>query len=358
MSRRAVVVSYRLGGADGVAEEARKWSAALGALGFSVRRVAGTLEDGVGPGDVEIPELAIVPGRSDGPDAEVVTSALGDDELVVVENLCSLPLRAGASRAVADALAGHAARVLFHHHDLPWERDAYGSITDLPPRVPGAVHVSVSRHAREALRARGIDATCIHNCFEPRPTPGDRRATRGAFGFEDDDCVVLLPARAIPRKNVPGALAYAGALDALLPARVRVWLTGPPEDGYEVQLRRLVRRAPVPVTVGRACTAADAYAAADAVVVASTWEGFGNAVVEGVLAGRPVVANEYPVLRELRGGLELFAFDRPEELAEWLRCPDPDRLARGARAARRRFSVEQLPDRIAHTFQRAGWETW
>ena len=37
----AVVVSYRLGGADGVAVEAAKWEWALRELGFTVRRVAG-----------------------------------------------------------------------------------------------------------------------------------------------------------------------------------------------------------------------------------------------------------------------------------------------------------------------------
>ena len=40
----AVVVSYRLGGADGVAIEAAKWEWALRELGFTVRRVAGEFE--------------------------------------------------------------------------------------------------------------------------------------------------------------------------------------------------------------------------------------------------------------------------------------------------------------------------
>ena len=41
----AVQLSYRLGGADGVAVEARKWEWGLGELGFAVRRVAGELDD-------------------------------------------------------------------------------------------------------------------------------------------------------------------------------------------------------------------------------------------------------------------------------------------------------------------------
>ena len=55
------MVSYRLGGADGVAVEARKWEWALHQLGFRVRRVAGELDDGFRPDDTWLPFLAIEP---------------------------------------------------------------------------------------------------------------------------------------------------------------------------------------------------------------------------------------------------------------------------------------------------------
>ena len=57
----AVQLSYRLGGADGVAVEARKWEWALHELGFDVRRVAGELDDGLRPDDTWLPFLAIDP---------------------------------------------------------------------------------------------------------------------------------------------------------------------------------------------------------------------------------------------------------------------------------------------------------
>ena len=56
----AVVVSYRLGGADGVAVEAAKWEWALRNLGFAVRRVAGEFET-LRPDDTWLPFLAIDP---------------------------------------------------------------------------------------------------------------------------------------------------------------------------------------------------------------------------------------------------------------------------------------------------------
>src|SRR5688500_1399628 len=79
----AAIVSFRLGGPDGVSVEARKWQWALQQLGFSVRTVAGE-----GAADLLVPGLAI--GAPDPPTATEVAGALDDVDLVVVENLCSL----------------------------------------------------------------------------------------------------------------------------------------------------------------------------------------------------------------------------------------------------------------------------
>ena len=50
----AAIVSFRLGGSDGVAVEAVKWAGALETLGFDIETVAGE-----GPVDRVIPGLAI-----------------------------------------------------------------------------------------------------------------------------------------------------------------------------------------------------------------------------------------------------------------------------------------------------------
>ena len=79
------MVSFRLGGDDGVAVEAAKWAAALGRLGWDVRTVAGA-----GPVDTLLPGLAM--HAPEPPSRAEVEGALADADLVIVENLCSLPL--------------------------------------------------------------------------------------------------------------------------------------------------------------------------------------------------------------------------------------------------------------------------
>jgi glycosyltransferase involved in cell wall biosynthesis len=356
----ATFVSYRLGGTDGVSIEAAKWMEALESSGFATRRVAGHLA-GAHPRDVEVPWLALgADARPEPRDVDALVTTLDEGDLVVVENVCSLPLEPEISRAVATAVGRTRARVAFHHHDLPWQRPATASVTDLPPRLVGALHVTINARSRAELRARGIDAVEITNAFAVDGPPGDRVRGRLAMGFAPDEVVILQPARAIPRKNVPAAIEYAGRLAALIaPRPARFWLTGPAEDGYEEELDRLLATCAVPVTVGLGPSPADAYAAADVVVFPSTVEGFGNPVIETVVARRPLVVGHYPVLDEiLAHGFDFFALDEPEAVAKLLDQPDPEPLDRNLAIAREHYDRRDLPRRIEAAFTDHGWVRW
>jgi glycosyltransferase involved in cell wall biosynthesis len=363
MAPQAVTLSFRLGGDDGVSVEARKWAWALRELGFETRRVAGAIEGTPESDDVVLPELAI---DARAPvDAGDLRAALQGADLVVVDNICSLPLNIEAARAVAREVADHRGRACFRHHDLPWQRRHLKHFEDeFPPRRDAALHVTINLRSRRELHARGyLDVATVHNYFDLDPPHGDRAATRAAFGFRNDDFLLLQPARAIERKNVPGALRFAQQLHGLLPElELRLWVSGPAEDGYAPVLDRIVERAQIPVAVGRAPTAQDAYAACDLVVFPSTWEGFGNPVVESAAYRRACVAYPYPVLAEIvAAGVRVFSTQQPEGIAKFLADTEKARhryFEANVNRARVSYAIADLPAAIDEVFSAHGWMSW
>lgn len=339
-------VSFRFGHTDGVSIEAAKWAAAFADMGWSTCTVAGE-----GRGDHVLPGLAMVAGPTGPPTAGELEDALAGADLVVVENLCSLPLNPVASAAVAAAIRGRPA--VLHHHDLAWQRphlaDRAGG---LPPDDRAWAHVTINQLSRAQLADRGIDATAIPNCFDTAAPPGDRDQARGALGVEPGERLLLHPSRAIPRKNVPAAVRLAEALGAVY------WLMGPAEDGYGPELDRLLVSTTTRAVRGtpEGMSLADAYAAADAVALPSTWEGFGNATVESAVHRRPLAIGAYPVAREIAAyGFRWFPADDPVPLGKWLAHPDPTLLDVNAAIAAHHFSLERLRAELAGLLDRRGW---
>lgn len=367
MAPQVVIVSFRLGGSDGVSVEAQKWEWALQQLGFETRRVAGVIEDGGQGDDVVIPSLTIEAAPDVGASAEpALREAITGADLLIVDNICSLPLNLEASRAVARVAAEHTGRVLFRHHDLPWQRRHLTHLEqEFPPRAPAdALHTTVNLRSRRELEARGYgEPLTVHNHFDFDAPLGDRTATRELFAFGDDDIVVFHPARAIERKNVPGGVLFSTRLGSMLADRnVRYWLSGPAEDGYAPTLERVVERATIPITLGRAGRAADAYAACDVVVFPSTWEGFGNPTIESIWARRPCATFPYPVLSEiLATGVRMFSTERVEAAAKFLTEPEPVRdqfFDVNIHRARLSFDLSELPGAIDRAFVAHGWTSW
>jgi glycosyltransferase involved in cell wall biosynthesis len=365
MAPQAVTVSFRLGGDDGVSVESRKWARALQEIGFETRRVAGEIDGPPEIDDIVIPGLAINAPEPQPLDTEALRAGVDGADLIIVENLCSLPINLEAARAVAQLAGEHPGRVCFRHHDLPWQRRQFTELeAEFPPRIPGALHATINLRSRRELHARGYaDAVTLHNYFDLDPVLGDRTTAREQFGFGDHEFVLFQPARAIERKNVPGALRFAQQLHALAPALgLRLWVSGPAEDGYAPVLERIIERATIPVTLGRAATAADGYAAADLVVFPSTWEGFGNPVIESIAYRRACVAYPYPVLAEIvAAGIRVFSTQQPENVVKFL-AEQPavrDRyFEANVSRARVSYSLVDLPAAIDEAFSAHGWIAW
>jgi mannosylglucosylglycerate synthase len=320
------------------------WGEVFRRLGHRVLTVAGT-----GRADWLLPGLAME--ATPGPElAGDLAGALDGADLVVVENVCSLPRNPAAADALTGLLAGRPA--VLHHHDLPWQRPEPGELPGWPPDDPAWCHVTINELSRKQLAERGIAATTVYGGF-PAPGRGRRDLARARLGVAPDRRLLLQPTRAIARKNVPAGLAMAEALGA------DYWLTGPAEDGYGPELARLLaaatrrahRRLPGGLTMD------DAYAACDAVVFPSTWEGFGAPVIESSLRRRPLAVGDYPVAAELAAfGFTWFPAADPAPLRAFLDDPDPAVLEGNADVARRHFSMDALTGQVAALLEGAGWD--
>jgi mannosylglucosylglycerate synthase len=330
---RLVVVSYRLGTTDGVSIEAAKWIAAFRSLGHDVATCAGE-----GAADAVLPELAMhatSPLRPDG-----LARVLDGADVVVVENVVSLPFNVAAREALYELLTDRFA--IFHHHDLAWQRPQWLDESAPRDRVTWR-HVTINDLSRDELGARGVSAVTIRNHFDCDPPRGRRGFAREELSVGDVRLCVF-PSRAIPRKNVEGALSLATSLDAVL------WTVGGADDGYDGGLKELMEAAPIRVIQGlpEGLDIHDAYAASDLVVVPSTWEGFGNPVLESVTHRRPLAVYPYPVLEEIRSfGFDFFDLDDLAGIEGFLSEPDKGLFDRNLAVARNNFDLADLPGRLS-----------
>jgi glycosyltransferase involved in cell wall biosynthesis len=342
----AAILSFRLGGVDGVSVVAERWREALAHLGFDVATVAGE-----GPVDHLLPGLAI--DALEDASVDEVKRALDGIDLVVVENLLTIPMNLGASRVVAEVLQGRPA--ILHHHDPPWQRERYAHITELPPDDPHWRHVVINALTRRQMRERlTVEATYIANAFDVDAAKGDRAGARERLGVGAEERLLLHPVRAIERKDVPAALALAEAVDATY------WLPGVAEEGYGPTLDALLARTTARVIrepIARGIALADAFAACDAVLFPSTWEGFGNPPIEAAIYERPVAVGPYPAADELRDvGFRWLPTDDPAPLAAVLEHgPDPVDLAHNHALARDHFSTDRLRRDLGSLLAAAGW---
>jgi glycosyltransferase involved in cell wall biosynthesis len=251
---------------------------------------------------------------------------------------------------VAGVLQGRP--VLVHHHDPPWHRPRFAHITELPVDDPAWQHVAISRQAAAELAAHGIDATTVYNAFDVDEPAGDPSRFREELAASGP--LLLHPVRAIERKNVPGALRLAEAVGG------RYWLPGPAEEGYGPTLEQVLAGAQVPV-LRRAFADSErsaAYAAADAVLFPSTWEGFGNPPIEAAIWRRPIAVGSYPVAAELRElGFRWLPAGDAAPLRQALADPDSvtNDLDVNQRVARTHFSRAVLRATLSDVLERAGW---
>ncbi len=335
-------VSFRLGLTDGVSVVAQHWKDAVTTLGFDSFTVAGE-----GPVDRTVAGLEI--GAAVPPDVDAVREALADADLIVVENLCSIPLNLAAAHAVAEVCRGRP--TVMHHHDPPCQRTHCAHLTELPVDDPAWRHVVINELTRHEFADRGLHATRIYNGFPTRTMVGTAPHIRAELDIATDEIVLAHPVRAIPRKDVPTALAMTEAIGGTY------WLWGPAEDGYDDELATMLAAARCRVIHGAPdVEPIELYRAATAVLFPSTWEGFGNPPVEAALHGLPAAVGPYPVADELRAlGFRWFPTDDHRPLQAHLANPDLALIEHNRRIAHDHLSLDAMTDAIRALFTEAGW---
>lgn len=299
------------------------WERALRGLGHDVALVDGRVVPGLG-----------WPVTGDPTEADVREAVDGCDVVVVV-NALSLPLHPRAADVVARSLRGR--RAVLHHLDLPWQRKGMAVPDPWPPTDPSWRHVVINELSREQLAARSVQATVIYNAIDVDEPPGDRIV-------EVDGPLLLHPARAIARKDVPAAIRLAEQLGGTY------WITGPAEEGFP--LDDVLDAASCPVLHRPVERMADAYASCDAVLFPSRWEGFGQPLLEAAVHRRPIAVAPYPVAEELRRfGFRWFPSVDATPLREFLDDPDHALHDHNAAIVREHFSLDRLRADLARLLE-------
>ncbi|HAB19750.1 MAG TPA: hypothetical protein DCE44_25360 [Verrucomicrobiales bacterium] len=176
-------------------------------------------------------------------------------------------------------------------------------------------HVVINSMAQKELARRlGIPSHIIPNIVEFETTPPGlddyNSDLRREIGLRDDDWLILQPTRVVARKGIEHAIELVRQLND---PRAKLVISHPAGDegsAYMSLLHERIADARIDVrfiadrvgetrgtnaTGQKVYTLFDVYPHANLVTYPSLYEGFGNAFLEAIYFGKPVVVNTYAV---------------------------------------------------------------
>ena len=272
-------------------------------------------------------------------------------EVLIAENAFAIPMQVPLALAFTELLAETQLPAIAHHHDFYWERPRFsiGAVKDyldmaFPPTLPNLCHTVINQAAQEQLSLRkGVGALLLPNVFDfeqPAPQPDEyAEDAREAIGLKPDDIFILQPTRIVPRKGIEHAIKLVGMLND--PRCKLVISHSAGDEGYEYKrmVEELAKEEKVDVRfissrIGevrqydsegkKVYTLWDFYPHADLVTYPSTYEGFGNALLEAIYFKVPIVINRYSIfVQDIEPkGFKLAVIDGfiTREVVEFVRC--------------------------------------
>ena len=344
--KRIGFISTRLAGTDGVSLEAGKWAEILEQDGHTCFDMAGELDRPpersflVPKCHFEHPDIAETFDACFGDvhrthDVTLRIEALAhelhseiaafvekfDLDLLIPENALTIPLNIPLGIAITQYTIETGMPVLAHHHDFFWERKRFvhNACWDylnmaFPPHPLLMQHAVInSSQSHQLAVRRGISASIVPNVmdFENPPPPADDYADdlREVLGFAPDEKFILQPTRIVQRKGIERAIELVHRLK--MPAKLVIsHASGDEGDEYNVRVREysdilkvetvmcsdIVGETRDTLPDGRKVyTLADLYRVCDFVTYPSRIEGFGNAFLEAVYYGCPLLVNNYSI---------------------------------------------------------------
>lgn len=345
--KRIGFISTRFQGTDGVTLEARKWAFILQSMGHQCFWMAGLLDSlpeishSVPLAYFNHPRIAALQARLFGvatrpravtDEIHTLKEQLKDEiyrfidrfkvEVIIPQNILAIPMHIPLGVALTEVMAETGIPTIAHHHDFAWERERFivSSVNDylraaFPGAMPAVQHVVINSMAQKELARRcSLSSSIIPNIldFETPPPPIDdyNADLRAEIGLRQDDILILQPTRVVARKGIEHAIELTRRLND---PRAKLVISHPAGDegsAYLQMLRDRIEDARIDVRfisdrVGetrgtlpdgrKIYTLFDIYPHADLVTYPSHYEGFGNAFLEAIYFGKPVLVNTYAV---------------------------------------------------------------
>jgi len=408
------VIIGRIGGVDGVALETMKWIEVLKRMGHEVHVMSGEFEnwEGIKFKHYRYPVLSFF-----SPDAEwgqkraffqpddspepllehvgkisnIISTKLEkwivskNIDCLLSENASALPSHLSMGIGIKKLVERTGINTVTHDHDFHWERgDRYKSIhpeinqlvdDSFPLLIPHVRHAVINTFGVETLKNRfNIDAVNVPNVMDftkPYGIPDENNNFYfRKMGVRKNDIALLQVTRIVRRKGIETAISL---LDKLQDKKIKLVITGNYKDdenrAYYNELVDLVHDLnltsqiiPMAHDVLNHDHLSDVYAHGTACTYFSTYEGFGNAFIESVLAKKPIFVNNYkPVYMPDIGskGFKTVMLedsqltdDKVKDMAEIIYSPD---LAKeigeyNFELGKKHFSYEVLEEKLTQLF--------
>ncbi len=353
---RIGIIIGRIGGVDGVALETEKWIEVLKRMGHQVFIISGQFQERMMDNETEtlVPEMSFHSPESywsqkkafffPETDPEELIEHINlyskviykkiktwvkdnELELLISENASALPAHLEMGIAVRNAVAKLGLPTITHDHDFAWERGTrYQSphkeinkfVEEVfPLRMPNSVHAVINSNARKTLLEKfnrpSVVVPNVMNFDIPFGEKSEKnKCLHKYLGYNcEKDKLLFQITRIVRRKGIEVAIDL---LHKLEDKKLKLIITGNAADDegsiyynelvnqiHDLKLGKRVRFAGdlfhnkgLSGNNGEVqFSLSDAYAQATACTYFSTYEGFGNAFVEAILARRPVFVNNY-----------------------------------------------------------------